>query len=176
MRLVFPTKPEVKYPWENIFQTFNVRTVAWGTESLSHLGPKIWALIPLKLKKFSSLYKFKSAIREWKPSNCPCRLCKFYLASVGFITVTNWEISDVSLCAAVLVLMFSRINTFIGSVSICGIPNIFCASASTFVLISHDNEHWFYWLNKKRFLFIVLYISILYFFSSLVLFTSYYYR
>ena len=22
MRLVFPTKPEVKYPWENIFQTF----------------------------------------------------------------------------------------------------------------------------------------------------------
>ena len=43
-RLVFPTKPDVKYPWENIFQTFNVRTVSWGTETLSHLGPKIWTL------------------------------------------------------------------------------------------------------------------------------------
>ena len=28
MRLVFPTKPSVNYPWENIFQTFNVRTVS----------------------------------------------------------------------------------------------------------------------------------------------------
>ena len=89
MRLVFPTKPEVKYPWENIFQTFNVRTVAWGTESLSHLGPKLWTLIPLKLKKLTSLAKFKSEIKLWKPSKCPCRLCKFYLAGVGFITVSS---------------------------------------------------------------------------------------
>ena len=89
MRLVFPTKPGVKYPWENIFQTFNVRTVAWGTESLSHLGPKIWSLLPLELKKLPSLKRFKNAIKHWKPSKCPCRLCKFYLASVGFITVTN---------------------------------------------------------------------------------------
>ena len=89
MRLVFPTKPEVKYPWENIFQTFNVRTVTWGTESLSHLGPKLWTLIPLKLKKLTSLAKFKSEIKLWKPSKCPCRLCKFYLAGVGFITVSS---------------------------------------------------------------------------------------
>ena len=89
MRLVFPTRPEIKYPWENIFQTFNVRAVAWGTESLSHLGPKIWKLIPLKLKKLSSLYKFKIAIRDWKPSNCPCRLCKVYIPSLGFVNVAN---------------------------------------------------------------------------------------
>ena len=89
MRLVFPTRPEIKYPWENIFKTFNVRTVTWGTESLSHLGPRIWSIIPLKLKKFPSLHKFNSAIREWKPSKCPCRLCKTYIASVGFINVSN---------------------------------------------------------------------------------------
>ena len=88
-KLVFPTKPDVNYPWENIFQTFNVRTVAWGTESLSHLGPKIWSLIPLEFKKLPTLPKFKNAIRNWKPSKCPCRLCKYYLASVGFITVSN---------------------------------------------------------------------------------------
>ena len=89
MRLVFPTRPEIKYPWENIFQTFNVRTVAWGTESLSHLGPKIWKLIPLKLKKLSSLHKFKIAIRDWKPLNCPCRLCKVYIHALGFVNVAN---------------------------------------------------------------------------------------
>ena len=89
MRPIFPTRREIKYPWENIFQTFNVRTVAWGTESLSHLGPKIWSIIPLKLKKLSSLHKFRNAIRVWKPSNCPCRLCKVYIASVGFVNVVN---------------------------------------------------------------------------------------
>ena len=64
-------------------------TVTWGTESLSHLGPKIWSLIPLEFKKLPSLAIFKNAIRNWKPKKCPCRLCKYYLASVGFITVSN---------------------------------------------------------------------------------------
>ena len=27
MRLVFPTKPGIRYPWENIFQTHNIRAV-----------------------------------------------------------------------------------------------------------------------------------------------------
>ncbi len=87
-RLTFPTKPDVKYPWENIFKTFNVRTVSWGTETLSHLGPKIWSLIPLEFKKLKYL-KFKEKIRSWKPEKCPCRLCKFYLAGVGFINISS---------------------------------------------------------------------------------------
>ena len=86
MRLVFPTKADVRYPWENIFQTFNVHTVSWGTETLSHLGPQIWKMIPIALKK-SRFPTFKKAIRSWKPAKCPCRLCKFYLAGVGFINV-----------------------------------------------------------------------------------------
>ena len=28
---------------------------------------------------------FKKAIKEWKPSNCPCRLCKTYISQVGFL-------------------------------------------------------------------------------------------
>ena len=88
MRLVFPTKPNVNYPWGNIFQTFNVRTVTWGTESLSHLGPKIWNIIPLELKKIQHFRKFKRAIRLWKPEKCPCRMCKTYIQGVGFVNVT----------------------------------------------------------------------------------------
>ena len=87
MRLVFPTKPDIKYPWEDIFQTFNVRTVTWGTETLFHLGPKIWKIIPLKLKMLPTLKRFKKAIRLWKPEKCPCRLCKYYLHGVGFVNV-----------------------------------------------------------------------------------------
>ena len=89
MRLVFPTKPNIDYPWENIFQTFNIKTVTWGSESLSHLGPKIWSLLPISLKKIPVLHKFKKEIRLWKPINCPCRICKYYLSGVGFITIAN---------------------------------------------------------------------------------------
>ena len=89
MRLVFPTKRTIQYPWENIFQTNNIRTVTWGSESLSYLGPKFWSILPLHLKKLPSLKRFKPAIRSWRPENCPCRLCKYYLAGVGFINVVN---------------------------------------------------------------------------------------
>ena len=88
MNLVFPTKPDVKYPWNNIFQTFNVKTTAWGTETLYHLGPKIWSIIPMEIKKLP-FRKFITQIRLWKPDKCPCRLCKFYLGGVGFINVAQ---------------------------------------------------------------------------------------
>ena len=87
MRLVFPTKENVYYPWEDIFKTFNVKTVYWGTETLSHIGPKIWTIIPTSLKKLP--YKeFRKAIRSWNPDKCPCRICKYYLHGVRFINVT----------------------------------------------------------------------------------------
>ena len=89
MRLVFPTKTNICYPWENIFQTCNIRTVTWGSESVSHLGPKLWSLLPLSLKKIPVFNRFKKAIRLWKPVNCPCRICKIYLSGVGFINIAN---------------------------------------------------------------------------------------
>ena len=79
MRLVFPFNPHAKYPWDkNLFKTFNVKTVSWGLETLAHLGPKIWSLVPDDMKKFS-LSKFINKIRKWKPDKCPCRLCKVYI-------------------------------------------------------------------------------------------------
>ena len=88
MRLVFPTKENEQYPWNDIFKRCNVKTVSWGTETLSHIGPKIWSIIPLSLKKLP--YKeFRKAIRSWDPEGCPCRMCKYYLQGVGFINVVN---------------------------------------------------------------------------------------
>ena len=60
------------------------KTVVYGTESVTIMAPKIWAIVPHELKNSQSLYSFKKHIRKWK-RNCPCRLCKTYLQHVTFI-------------------------------------------------------------------------------------------
>lgn len=88
MEFIFPLKTEPNYAGESIFKTFNVKTVSWGTETLAHLGPKIWSLVPNEMKKFS-LSKFTMKIRKWKTENCPCRLCKKYVRGLGFVTTCS---------------------------------------------------------------------------------------
>ena len=56
-----------------------------GTKIISYLGPKIWDIPPEKLKNIDNLEHFKKEIKTWKPDNCPCRLCKVYIESVGFL-------------------------------------------------------------------------------------------
>ena len=63
----------------------NMRTTLFGKETVSNLGAKIWQLLPEELKNASSLQVFKNKLKEWKPTSCPCRLCKTYIQHVGFI-------------------------------------------------------------------------------------------
>ena len=58
-----------------------VRTVLHGTESLSHLEPKIWEFVPSDIKNLSSLTAFKKAIKQCKPHACPYQ--------VGFVQPSN---------------------------------------------------------------------------------------
>ena len=69
----------------NIFQRKNVRTVRYGTESLSFLAPKIWALLPDEIIKAETLDIFKERIKNWETDECPCRLCKSYIPNLGFL-------------------------------------------------------------------------------------------
>ena len=85
MKLVFPLNNRKNFVWEDIFQTYNVRTTSWGLETLYHIGPKIWTSIPKDMKKLP-LSKFVKSIRKWKP-DCPCRMCKVWLKDVGYISV-----------------------------------------------------------------------------------------
>ena len=62
----------------------NPKTVGYGTEIMSFLAPKIWAIVPQNIKNCTSLSSFKINIRKWKP-DCPCRLCKCFLKHAGFI-------------------------------------------------------------------------------------------
>ena len=70
---------------KNSFMTRQVNSVYHGTESLSFLGPKIWDQVPQEIKESKSIDIFKSKIKKWTPSHCPCRLCRTYLPQIGFI-------------------------------------------------------------------------------------------
>ena len=67
------------------FQVRLVHSAFSGTERPKFLGPKIWALVPNEMKQLESLGKFRNAIKQWKPTSCPCRLCKRYIHRIGFL-------------------------------------------------------------------------------------------
>ena len=69
---------------KNELYSRNLKTVTYGTESVSFMAPKIWSIVPQELKNSQSICSFIKGIRKWKP-NCPCRLCKSYLQHVGFL-------------------------------------------------------------------------------------------
>ena len=67
------------------FKTSNVRTVSYGTETLTFRGPKTWLLVPNVIRNSESLSEFKAKIKQWKPEGCTCRICRIYVANLGFI-------------------------------------------------------------------------------------------
>ena len=80
MNEVFQVKSTAPYYLrdKNELYSRNSETVAYGTEPISFMAPKICSIVPQELKNSQSLYSFKKSIRKWKP-NCPSRLCKTYL-------------------------------------------------------------------------------------------------
>ena len=73
----------------NQFRRKNIKTGHYGLQSVRCLDPKIRELVPNNIKYSNSLSKFKKLIKSWKPETCPCRLCKTYIAQVGFIYLNN---------------------------------------------------------------------------------------
>ena len=63
-------------PTNSDFAKSNVRSVFHGSESVLYLGPKIWDIVLLELKKLTSVVAFKKGIKEWKLKNCSCTLSK----------------------------------------------------------------------------------------------------
>ena len=89
MNEVFQLKESNLYCSKYLCKTRNVRTVAYGTETITFMGPKIWSLIPDDLKEIESLDEFKRKIKFWKPDNCPCRICKTYVSGLGFVNICD---------------------------------------------------------------------------------------
>ena len=86
MKHVFPvTTNPYNLRNNNPFISTNVHSVYNGTETISYRGPQTWALVPDNIKRSTSIKEFKRRIRNWKPEGCKCRICKIYIANVGFI-------------------------------------------------------------------------------------------
>ena len=83
---IFPQK-ESNYSLRSstALQGRSIKTVMYGSETISSLGPKIWDILPTELKRIVSPTLFKKKIREWALKNCPCRLCKTYVQNIGFL-------------------------------------------------------------------------------------------
>ena len=73
MNEVFQVKTPSPYYLKNKNKLYsrNPNTVAYGTESVSIMAPKILSIMPQELEKSQSLYSFKKGIGKWKP-NYPC--------------------------------------------------------------------------------------------------------
>ena len=71
----------------NVFQSRNPSSVRYGTEIISYMAPKIWALVAEIIKNCDSLESFKQKIRKWKPDCWAMlsRIYKVYLQHVGFV-------------------------------------------------------------------------------------------
>ena len=68
--------------------SYKIKTVRYGTETITYLGPKIWSIIPDEIRESASLESFRQKIKLWKPDSCPCRICKKYTANVGFVNLS----------------------------------------------------------------------------------------
>ena len=70
---------------DTIFESHRIQTQRYGIESLTYLGPKIWSQVPSEIKESHSLAIFKNKIKNWRPKLCPCKLCKTYVANLGYL-------------------------------------------------------------------------------------------
>ena len=82
---VFPLKQPSNYNLRNQ-QEFTLRpmkSVHYGLNSLSYLGPRIWELLRNNLKRLESVEAFKSKIKSWISENYPCRSILSFLCIGG---------------------------------------------------------------------------------------------
>ena len=74
---------------ENVFVIPRVKGEYMGKLSLRYFGPVVWeVMLPQNFKSILDLEKFKEEIKKWVPE-CKCRLCKNYVAQVGFIETSD---------------------------------------------------------------------------------------
>ena len=53
----------------------NRNTEKYGSKSLLALEPKIWNVLPEKIKKETSFSKFRVYIKSWSGPTCKCKMC-----------------------------------------------------------------------------------------------------
>ena len=62
-----------------------VRIVPYGLETALYRAPQLWSLVPTDLKSAPNVIQFKSKIKDWECTECPCKLCRTYLRKIGYV-------------------------------------------------------------------------------------------
>jgi predicted transport protein len=69
------------------FSRPNINNKNTGENTIRYFGPIVWdEMLPNEFKTIETLENFKIAIKKWKPTNCPCSLCREYIHGVGYVT------------------------------------------------------------------------------------------
>ena len=81
------TKRLLMYNLRNCRATLlpNPKTKKYGTDTIAYKAAQLWITLPKRYKNFPSLDLFKSEIKNWHCSDCPCNICQIFVDGVGFI-------------------------------------------------------------------------------------------
>ena len=63
----------------------NPHTVAYGLETFGYKATQIWSSLPTEIREADDISKFKSYISKNCSKLCKCKLCKRYIANLGYI-------------------------------------------------------------------------------------------
>ena len=68
--------------------SYRIKTVRYGTETITYLRPKIWSIVPGKIRESASLEIFRQKINLWKPDSCLCHIFKKYIGNASFVNLS----------------------------------------------------------------------------------------
>ena len=76
------SKPELVIPSANSILT--------AKNSIRYFGSVIWNSLPIEIREDHLILLFVTKTKQWKPTACPCTICKMYIGRVGYIKVSDY--------------------------------------------------------------------------------------
>ena len=84
---IFVERPNIPYDLGNNDGLLVPRanTTAHGIETIRYVESRLWHTLPRETKESRTLEIFKGRIKNWKTDKCSCKLCKTFIANLGYI-------------------------------------------------------------------------------------------
>ena len=60
-------------------------TIKYGINTIAFRGSQIWQNIPLEIRNSESLSLFKSNIKQIQSLPCHCKICRSFIANLGYM-------------------------------------------------------------------------------------------
>ena len=60
-------------------------TVKYGIDTIAFMGPQTWQNILVEIRNWKSLGLFKSNIKQIQSLSCRCKICRSFIANLGYI-------------------------------------------------------------------------------------------